>query len=75
MLLFTACISLSIALVMSLLYKETENSRGFGDTKVTIGIKAFVISFIAVYFGLVFFAPTSNMVMKGQLIETCEPDF
>ena len=76
MLLFVACVSLAISFLLAVMHKEVRHLPGYnGDSKIIVGIKAFVVSFVIIYFGLVFFAPTSTFVLKTQEIETCDPDF
>jgi hypothetical protein len=73
MLLFVFCVSLSIATLMALMHRHDGSPQS--DNKVTVGTKTFIVSFIVIYFGLVFFTPQLSFVTKGQVIETCDPDF
>lgn len=72
MLLFVAAVSAIIASLLAIMKKE---HPGDSETKLTLGIKTFIVSFVVIYFGLVFFTPNINSIVKTQEIETCDPDF
>lgn len=73
MLTFVATVSLIIATILSVLHKPDSHLQG--DSKFTVGVKVFIVSFVVMYIGLVFFTPQLSGLAKGQVIETCEPDF
>uniref|UniRef100_A0A6C0BFP1 Uncharacterized protein n=1 Tax=viral metagenome TaxID=1070528 RepID=A0A6C0BFP1_9ZZZZ len=73
MLVFTSVVSGIIAILLVISKKNTNNPND--ESKMVLGIKAFVFSFVVIYFALVFFPPTLDTLTKGQVIETCEPDF
>lgn len=73
MLTFIACVSAIISIIIALMHKYDGSPHS--DNKITVGIKVFVVSFIVLYIGLVFFTPQLSFVSKAQVIETGEPDF
>jgi hypothetical protein len=89
MLIFIGIVSFIIAVLIALMYRpaidrepmyrgaadDPYQSQQSSDSKLTLGIKTFIVAFVVIYFGLVFFTPQLGFAARTQLIETCEPDF
>lgn len=77
MLVFVGAISLCVAVLLAMMKKEDARCTALpgSETRLTLGIKVFVITFVVLYLGLVFFTPNVSGMIKTQEIETCDPDF
>ena len=79
MLIFIGIVSFIIAVLIALMHRgaadDPYQSQQSSDSKLTLGIKTFIVAFVVIYFGLVFFTPQLGFAARTQLIETCEPDF
>lgn len=73
MLVFVAVVSAIIAVLIAMM--KSSNTTQQSETRMTLGIKVFVVTFVILYFGLVFFTPNISNIVKTHEIETCDPDF
>lgn len=74
MIIFFASLSFIIAILCAMLHKSKND--GYTDSKFMIFTKTFIISFIVIYFGCMFFYPQGGInIVKTQEIEVGDPDF
>ena len=77
MILFYCALAFVIASVLALFHKETMSDKSIKtESRLTIFIKTFIISFATIYIGHTFFYPIGDgSIMKTHVIEVGDPDF